>query len=217
MNKGDYLDIVKRLKSQYEDEEYILKKKYNKMFLELVPVFPYFKVGDYIKVKKNLRFSIDEINESKIYIVKEVVEPNLFDDTWRYSQYSEDVNTSYSYIVSPILANYQESKRTESVYSINERYQFELFVGGTKLTRTKDSFENWQPVNIEEINFIRLCQQVSEILNKLHDKRVNEQLNKYSKQSFISKKVLQDNPELLYIHENIEHLKKFQTHIKTNN
>lgn len=214
MFSKEYKGIADSLKYKYEIEHKELKKKYNDMFLEAVPVYPHFKVGDYIKAKE-LNTTTHGYSEYKIYVIKEVIAPDIFSDSFRFGRYLGDSFLEYSYGVKEILRNYAESKVTQKITP--EHYSFELFIGGTKLTKSKDSFENWQPVNIEEINLVRLCQQVSEILNKLNDKRVNEQLNKYSKQSFISKKVLQDNPELLYIHENIEHLKKFQTHIKTNN
>lgn len=212
----DFLKVVKDLRDDYDREKHLLKEKYNKMYLDLVPVYPYFKVGDYVKVKKSKNnYYDDEPNEFKIYLIKEVIPPNLFDYKWRYSNFNDESFIEYTYTVTPILSNYAESKKTDEIVPFPRAFNFELFVGGTKLTKSKDSFENWIPVDLEEINVIRLYQQVSNILNRLNDKRVNEQLNKYSKQSFISKKMLQETPELMYIHENIEHLKKFKTHIKT--
>ena len=112
-----------------------------------------------------------------------------------------------------LLKSYQFSKKQEDIF-ISNYYQVEMFTKD-KITLKNDSFENWETCSLREIDFISLCADVNNILDKINNERVSEQLKRYAKQSHISKSVLENNPELVYIHEKIETLKKFQTHIKT--
>jgi hypothetical protein len=200
--------------SDYEKEVKGLQEKYNKIFLEMNPVFPYFKEGDIIKCKnRNYNtYSLRHSAEIGVYKITKVIPPNIFN--WDGSL-TRDEDIQYKYSGHILLKNYIFSKKEDEIRFF-QLDQVELFNGGDKIKLNNDTIENWEACTVNEINFLRLCEDVNNILNKLNNVKVSEQLIKYSKQSHISKSVLEKNPELLYVHEKIETLKKFKTHIQTN-
>lgn len=194
-----------------------LQESYNKDCLSKYPVYPYFKEGDIIKVKnrKNTWDKLNDFGNFDVYKITKINTPDMFNGNTdvMFLRYNFSIDFSYTYEGVKLLKSYQFSKKQEDIF-ISNYYQVEMFTKD-KITLKNDSFENWETCSLREIDFISLCADVNNILDKINNERVSEQLKRYAKQSHISKSVLENNPELVYIHEKIETLKKFQTHIKT--